>query len=233
MTSGKRRPAVLWAILTASVLLSLSSKPALGLYGGMGFGWGIPMNQVPSPTGFIHQHALTRAGAGMQGAPSRTPYANSPNSYINRVRDNGFIPRYDVARRRPPTYRGSSTAAATSSRSDPQTSSAAAAASAIVPLSSFFDPTPRFLWPSDAPVAGELKEKRDVSDHAMLDVLQETRARNFASIASVATAREKLLDYGRPALKEVRTQATPAIAEAFHRFLLSIYDSLAQAASTP
>ena len=42
-------------------------------------------------------------------------------------------------------------------------------------------------------------------------------------------ARQKLLDYGRPALKYVRTHETPRVADSFHGFLLMLYDSLAQA----
>ena len=46
----------------------------------------------------------------------------------------------------------------------------------------------------------------------------------------VTTARERLLDYGRPALREISANATPRIADSFHIFMLSLYESLAQAA---
>ena len=46
-------------------------------------------------------------------------------------------------------------------------------------------------------------------------------------------ARAKLLDYGRPALQYIRDNATPRIADTFHLFLLSLYESLAQAATVP
>ena len=46
-------------------------------------------------------------------------------------------------------------------------------------------------------------------------------------------AREKLLVYGQPALQVIRSTTTPRIAENFHNFLLSLYDSLAQAANPP
>ncbi len=54
-----------------------------------------------------------------------------------------------------------------------------------------------------------------------------------ASVSSAAFARQKLLDYGRPALQEIRSSSTPAISDAFHMFLLSLYDSLAQSAAPP
>ena len=46
-------------------------------------------------------------------------------------------------------------------------------------------------------------------------------------------ARQKLLDYGQPALSDIRSHSTPRVAEAFHLFLLTLYDSLAQAAELP
>lgn len=64
-------------------------------------------------------------------------------------------------------------------------------------------------------------------------MLEESRLHGVASIATVTAARQKLLDYGRPALQDVRASATPRVADTFHLFLLSLYDSLAQAASPP
>jgi hypothetical protein len=64
-------------------------------------------------------------------------------------------------------------------------------------------------------------------------VLDETKQNGAASIASVADARQKLLDYGRPALQEVRTNNTPRVSDTFHLFLLSLYEALAQAAGSP
>jgi hypothetical protein len=52
-------------------------------------------------------------------------------------------------------------------------------------------------------------------------------------MSSVTHARQKLVEYGQPALQEIRAQATPVIADAFHRFLLALYDSLASAAGPP
>ena len=47
----------------------------------------------------------------------------------------------------------------------------------------------------------------------------------------MTTTRQKLLDYGQPALHFMRTHTTPRVAETFHLFLLSLYESLAQAAN--
>jgi hypothetical protein len=46
----------------------------------------------------------------------------------------------------------------------------------------------------------------------------------------VAESRQRLIDYGQPALRYVREHETARIADGFHGFLLSLYDSLAQAA---
>jgi hypothetical protein len=230
MTKG---PSGVLILVVGTLMSGFGSSPALAQYG-YGFGWGGfgGFNYVASPTDFLNQQAAIRAGRGIQGPTNNRPYGNSPNAYFNRVRDNGFVPSYDVGRRRvastrqqPPPSLGNT------ARPEPQPSPAPSAAKAVLPLVSFFDASLRLVWPAESPVTGDLKEKRDVSDQACLVVLQETKRQPTASITSVTDARQKLLDYGRPALQEIRNEATPRIAEMFHSFLLSLYDSLAQAAS--
>jgi hypothetical protein len=203
----------------------------------MGYGWGwggLGFYQAPSPTNYLNQHALTRAAAGPAARPSHSPYANNPNAYINRVRDNGFVSHYDVRRRRPPAYQPEQTASrGNTGRVELQPAATAAAPNPVPPLGSFFDASHKLVWPSESPINADLKEKRDLSDQASLAVLKEKRQQSAASISSVTHARQQLLYYGRPALQEIRTQSTPAIADSFHRFLLALYDSLAQAASPP
>jgi hypothetical protein len=198
---------------------------------GGGLGWGFaPFYQAPSPTNLLNQHALTRAAAGQAERPSHSPYRNNPNSYINRVRDNGFVPHYDVRRHQAPAYQPrSTTSLGATGRVDPGGTAATGGLKPVAPLSSFFDPSRNLVWPSDSPINGDLKEKRAISDQATLVVLQETKQRTAASIGSVTDARQKLLDYGRPALRELRETSTPHIADSFHLFLLSLYDSLEQA----
>jgi len=64
-------------------------------------------------------------------------------------------------------------------------------------------------------------------------VLKESRQNGVASTATVTAARQKLLDYGRPALQQVRASSTPQVVNTFHHFLLSLYDSLARSAARP
>ena len=63
-----------------------------GGFGGGGFDWGFGFGQVPKPESFINSKALIDAGRDTH-IPSRDVYANNPNSYINHIRDNGFVER--------------------------------------------------------------------------------------------------------------------------------------------
>jgi len=193
--------------------------------GGMGWGFG-GFSQVPKPESFLNSIALTNAQRGLQ-APSRDVYANNPNSYINHVRDNGFVERYDVARREPSHYRRYAAPTTT------PTAMTVAQQTPVLPLASFYNEGNQFVWPGDAPAAGDLKRKRTNFDQASQEVLAETKKSGVASIAAVTDARQKLLDYGRPALQYVRTHETLRVADSFHLFLLSTYESLAQAVNPP
>ena len=87
----------------------------------------------------------------------------------------------------------------------------------------------KIVWPGDAPMAGDLSERRATFEKSCQAVLDEFKQNSVASIATVTEARQKLLDYGRPALQYVRAHETPRVADSFHLFLLSLYESLAQA----
>jgi hypothetical protein len=233
MTRIYRHPPCLLTVLLGTIVLGSASKPARAQ-----FGWGEGIiggfNYVPSPTDFLNQHSLINASRGQQAPASFRPYANNPNSFHNRLRDNTFVPSYEVRRRRP-SSEGSQRARSlgNTARAEQEQPSTPQPARVVPPLISFFNASLKLVWPSESPVAGELGEKRDISDQASLDVLKETKQYQTASITTVTDARQKLLDYGRPALQEIRLVATTAIADSFHGFMLSLYDSLAQAASPP
>ena len=87
------------ALVFGLIVLGPLASPAQAQWGDMGMGWGwggFGMRNVPSPTDFVNQHALTRAAQGMQAPRSHNPYANNPNSYFNRIRDNGLVSHYDA-----------------------------------------------------------------------------------------------------------------------------------------
>jgi hypothetical protein len=229
MTPNARRANVLMALFVAATAFGLGPGRAEAQWGG-GFGWGFGgFSQVPKPESFINSKALIDAGRDTH-IPSRDVYANNPNSYINHIRDNGFVERFDVARRDPSYYHRYAPPPSQSlgSRTIP-TAMTVAQRTPMLPLASFYNAESQIVWPADAPAAGDLKEKRTMFDQSSQAVLAETKKTGVASIATVTDARQKLLDYGRPALHYVRTHETPRVADTFHLFLLSLYESLAQA----
>jgi hypothetical protein len=204
---------------------------------GMGMGWGMMGVPESSSTRFLNDHAKARIpSAAARQSRTHSPYAGNSNSYLNRVRDNGFVSHYETRTRRAPSYQPERAASLgnvgrTASRSAPASAKAEAEATRpIIPLKDFFDAAQRLIWPQESPVEGEFREKRDLSDRAGSAVLEQVKAYGSAPVTSVTTAREKLIDYGRPALTHLRATATPPIADGFHRFLLSLYDSLEAAA---
>lgn len=231
MRNRRRLPGV-FAFSVASIALVSGTTPARAQWG-MGWGWGIFGVQPSASTNMVNQHALNRA-AGMGNRPTshRAYSSGGSNAYFNRVRDNGFVSHYDVRRRRAPSYQPERAASlGGSGRAEPRPDAPAASSPPAVPLAHFFDASMQLVWPSESPIGGNLKEKRAISDHAALTVYHEVKQHGSASISSVTEAREKLVDYGRPALLEIRAQATTVIADAFHRFLLSLYDALGDAAA--
>ena len=231
MTAGRQFRYYTLILVVATAALELGRNQARAQ---IGFGFDL-FRTVPSPSQFINDHALVRAGAGAK-LPSRNVYANNSNSYINRIRDNGFSPHYgtetrrspgyDVARRRPPSVSRANNvsppAAVAATEPDPRP---------VYPISSFFNAARVLVWPAESPVTDELKPKRDISDQNCLVVLELVEKHRSAPITTVTEARQKLLDYGQPALRLIRTISTPRLAESFHLFLLSLYDSLAAAAN--
>lgn len=213
------------------VISSITAGEARAQWG-MGMGWGMMGVPESSSTRFLNDHAKARIPS-VAARQSRThsPYAGNSNSYLNRVRDNGFVSHYDARMRRAPSYQPERRTSLGNAGREP--SRPAEATRAIVPLKDFFDTSLRLIWPQESPVEGAFKEKREISDQASSTVLKQTRKYGSAPVTSVTEAREKLIAYGRPALTHLRATATTPIADGFHRFLLSLYDSLEAAALAP
>jgi hypothetical protein len=233
MKRRNRRFPTLLVLLVGATVTSLGARPAQAQWD---MGWGLfgGFNTVPSPGNFLNDRALIQASRGIQPRPSHSPLSGNPNAYFNRVRDNGFVPHYNVQSRLPPAYQPASRRSlglTSNAPTPPQPATAQPAPRPLLPVASFFDAAQRLVWPGEAPVDGDLREKRDTSDQASLVVLNETKEQGVASITSVVEARQRLLDYGQPALQAVRRDQTPRIADSFHHFLLSLYESLAQAAT--
>ena len=196
-----------------------------GGFGGFGYG-GFGFRPVPAPETFLYQQSLVASGRPSGPPPSRNVYANNPNSYLNHVRDNGFVDRYSVDRREMPSYRN-----AARYQPEPVAAQPAAQPMPSLPLSSFYNDKGELVWPLDSPVEGDLKQKQEVFNQSSGAVLSEAKKNGVASMAAVTDARNKLLEYGRPALAWTRAHDTPRISDAFHMFMLSLYESLAQAAN--
>ena len=225
----KRGNALLTAVLAAAVSgFGATRAEAQWGYGGFGFFGGFG-GMVQQPSDFVNQVALAQMNH-VRGPIQNNVYANNPNAYYNHVRDNGFVDQYSPYRRVPSYSRGPSPAQ--NPRMTP-TAMTIARARPYVPLTSFFNAQDQLVWPADAPTADGLIEKRAMVDQAARGILDEVKKNGVAAVASVTEARQKLLDYGRPALHSVRTHETPRVADSFHGFLLELYDSLAQAAQLP
>ncbi len=97
MSSNARRKNVLGMLFIAGAAIGMGPGRAEAQFGGggFGFGFGLGFNSVPKPESFINSKALIDAGRDTH-IPSRDVYANNPNSYINHIRDNGFVERYDI-----------------------------------------------------------------------------------------------------------------------------------------
>ena len=135
----------------------------------------------------------------------------------------------------PPAYESNSRQSANSIQtSDNQPALATlAVARPAYPIGSFFNESRKLDWPNEAPAGEGLKSKREISDQACLVVLELVEKHRSAPITTVTEARQKLVDYGQPALQVIRSLSTPRLAENFHLFMLSLYDSLAAAANPP
>jgi len=197
-------------------------------YGGFGFGFG---GAVQQPGTYLNQVAIAQMNH-VRGPTQNNVYAGNPNSYINHVRDNGFVDQYSPYRRQP-NYYGYGSPSSAQGRNMTQTAMSTPRPKPLVPLASFLNAQNQLVWPADSPTADTLKDKRAISDQAAQAVVEEVKKNGVASIATVTDARQKLLDYGRPALKYVRTHETARVADSFHGFLLMLYDSLAEAANPP
>jgi hypothetical protein len=238
MSTAKRGKVLLTAFVAvlASGLGAGRAEAQWGLGGGgIGFFGGFG-GYVEQPNQFLNQVAIAQM-AHVKGPPGSNrstsglnPYAGSSNAYFNHVRDNGFVDQYSVSARQPAYYRAPSPARG---RGATPVAMTVAQSRPFVPIANFFNVQGQLVWPGDAPTADSLKEKRATFDQSARVVLDEIKKNGVASIAAVTEARQKLLDYGRPPMKYVRTHETAGIADYFHGFMLELYDSLAQAANSP
>jgi hypothetical protein len=236
---ARSRRTLIRGVLASFVLVACASGQAeaqwgFGPFGG--FGWGFPHPYTPPSVNMLNNRANVRAGMD-QEALNRTSLS-TPDRFDYRRQQVAMQQRYDVS-----STRGMQVARAGRGTPIPGTRASAAGRPTpppgdqpapverpILEITSFVNQQDQLVWPSDAPVSGDLITRRDQADDAIHEVVLEYRAMNAARINTVATAREALIGYGQPALQYLRENSTARVADTFHLFLLSLYDSLAQAA---
>jgi hypothetical protein len=236
----------LGATFAFAILLGASADRAEAQYGfgGFGFGFGASQNAY-SDVNFLNSRSNNLASIAAANAPRAL---QAPRF---QTRDDSFYEKYDLATRmsminrvaRDPAREmgtadpsGVLPMAARPRPSQPPTTSQPPTAPqppSMSLLANFFDRNRRLVWPTIAPITGDMGKKLETADLAILGVLNEYELRGLAQLSNVTEARRKLLDYGRPALDFVRKQTTPAMADSFHVFLLSLYSNIELAATAP
>ncbi len=209
--------------------LACERAQAQGAFGG--FGWGLGP-QTPASVNFLNDHAVARVGSVAARQP-RNLRAPTPV-----VRDVDFFNRYDAVTRtamedRVARYPRSSSLARNTQPQAPTVARHPPPAPPVRPMASYFNAMRQLVWPADAPTEGDLAIKRSSSDAKTLELLREIEVQGFALVATATDARLKLIDYGKPALQFLRDHSTPTIADAFHSFLLSLYDSIGESPNLP
>jgi hypothetical protein len=242
LTLGSIRLAVI-ALAMAPWAFPGRAEAQYGGFGGFGYGygWGGYNQNAYSDVNYLNQRSLINASAAANSRPQ--PLNDSPL----QSRDESFYDKYDLETREamidrvardPGRERGTADPSGVARR--PSTSSTTAKPARSIPppptevhLADYFSKDQQLIWPSVAPISGDLGKKQATADLAALAVLNEYNMKGLAQLSTVTNARQKLLDYGRPALQQVREQSTPAIADSFHVFLLALYNNLGNAATVP
>ena len=217
-----------------------------GGYGGYGFGFNLYNQNAYTDVNYLNQRSIVNSQAAAANAPQPL---QAPRF---QRRDESVYDKYDLSTREsmvnriarnPAREMGTidRTGALTSNHRPapsptPRTSVPAPAGPSeptSMNLANFFNKDQQLVWPSTSPISGEMGKKQSTADLAALAVLNEYDMRGLARVSTVTDARQKLLEYGRPALQYVRETSTPALADTFHVFLMSLYGNIGAAATVP
>jgi hypothetical protein len=229
----------------AAVVLSASAGNASAQFG-FGFGGLYNPDDGSRVQAAVDQRALSQGNA----AYASRPKALSAPSF--QQRDDSFYDKYDLATREaminrvarnPAMERGTAYAGGSMDRPAPVPAPTPAAPSPspippppprqVVRIGNFFDKRDQLVWPADAPSSGDLGTKRQAADLSATVVFKEYQSRGAATLESTSKARSQLTTYGQPALAYVTEHSTPAMADSFHAFLLTLYANLGDAYSIP
>ena len=218
-----------FSVLAAAIFLCAASGTSQAQFG-YGWGWGMGMGGQIGNMAIMNNindrssSAANYAYSVRQNIPGTgSVYAGNPNSYMNSIRGTTFNQTFDVSTRRTT----SQAAARASARRS--TSTNEAPKNVILPLVQFFSAAGKLIWPGDVPTTGDLGDKKTRADASVESVFQEVKGRGFAPLGLVTDARTRLVEYGQPALEYLTQHAATPAVDAFHQFLLSLYDSLGAA----
>lgn len=228
------------AVALAPLAWGAQARAQYGGFGGWGFGFGYNQNAY-TDVNFLNSRSLVNA----QIAGAHTPQPVQAPQF--QARDDGFYDRYDYRTREAMINRVARDPGAEMGTADPtgtlpsaprpaprpKAPAAGPSEPTTVYLANFFNKDQQLVWPSVSPISGDFGKKQTAADLAALAVLNEYNMKGLAKLSTVTDARQKLLDYGRPALQYVRESSTPALADSFHVFLLSLYGNLGNAATVP
>jgi|GEM_PF-6425417 len=190
--------------------------------------------RVPSPTDYLYDRDQARisayGNAVQQQAAASQSASPSSNAYFNRLRDYSGEETYQVSSRQSLSRRAAPPARPRSSTSTRPASTRSTTRSDSLPLEAFFLPGDALDWPRDAPISGTLRSAKAEVDASVKVVLDEVRSGGKVKAQSVGAAKSKLVAYGNPALGEIRSGRSKAVADCFHYFLLFLHQALDQAA---
>lgn len=228
------------SLAVAAFLAAMAAGGRAEAQFGMGVAYpGVPLllytpERAPSPTDYLYDRDRARMSAygnavQQQGAASQmaAPSASS-NAYYNRLRSYSGQDTYQVSSRQSLSRRSTPPARPTSGTSKRSTKTGRGP----MPLEAFFLPDGALDWPRDAPTAGTLRSAQAEVEAAVKVVLNQVRSGGKAKAQSIGAAKSKLENYGQPALVEVQSARSKAVADCFHYFLLFLHQSLEQAAET-
>ncbi len=203
------------------------------------WGWGLggPYAIGGGPTSYetvnyLNQRSLAAGNAAYAQRASGAASWDNSNAYYHHVRDDSFLPRYNVSSRRSIESRAASLSSLAMGAAVPRASGGAPRSSRPQPppLTSFFDAMGRLVWPQATPSEGDLAMGRKRAGDTAESVRREVKDQGYASVGLVTDARTQLVEFGRPALTYLQAHTAPTVADGFHRFLLSLYDALEKAA---
>lgn len=239
MNRGKHiRTPVALALGAAALLFAWSPRPAQAQFG-IGIGYpGFPflyynIPSVASPTEYLYdrdRQRIAQFGNAAQQQASASAMAGSAansNAYFNRLRDFSGESTYHVASRQSVGQR------ATLPRREAASRGAVATAPGrpeALSIDAYFLTDGTIDWPRDAPDAGTLGSARAEVEQAVKIVRAQVQSRGRATVQSIGEAKQRLVHYGQPALAEVRSARSGAVADVFHYFLLFLHQSLDHAA---